>query len=169
MTSKTGSARPVLEVRNSAFDWVVEALAAAAVVYGLVLLIPYSNIRDRIPSHFGTSGEADAWGSKSLLLLLGGINVLLYAGLTVASRFPHKYNYPWPITEENARRQYELARTLICVLKVATTSIFTYITYMALETAAGNAQGLGTAFLPIILGGTFIPIGIYFVIPFRAR
>ena len=160
---------PVLEIRRSTLEWVLEALAASAVIYGLVLLIPYADIPDKIPSHFGASGEADAWGSKSLLLLLTGINVALYVGLTVLSRFPHKFNYPWPITEENARRQYELARMLMCVLKVATAGIFTYISHMTLETAAGNAQGLGTGFLPAILFGTFVPIAVYLLFAHRAR
>ncbi len=38
---------------------------------------------------------------------------LLYAGLSVLSRFPHVFNCPRGITEANARRQYTLVRGLL--------------------------------------------------------
>ena len=74
---KTTGGRPVLKLKRSTVDWMFEVLAAAAVIYGLVLLIPYADIPDRIPSHFNAAGEADGWGNKSLLLILIGTNVAL--------------------------------------------------------------------------------------------
>jgi uncharacterized membrane protein len=166
---KTGAGRPVLKLRNSAIDWVLEVLAAAALIYGIILLIPYGEIPDRIPRHFGASGEPDAWGGKSLLLWLTGLSALLYGGLTVLNRFPHVFNYPWNITEENALRQYALARSLMNAIKACVTAIFTYIVYGTLQTAYGNAQGLGVGFLPFILTATLAPIAVYFVYAYRSR
>jgi uncharacterized membrane protein len=168
-SDKIGSTRPVPQLRRSTFDWVMEALAAAALIYGVILLIPYGDIPDRIPRHFGASGEADAWGDKSLLLWLMALSAVLYAGLTVLNRFPHIFNYPWNITDENAARQYGLARSLMNAIKACVTWIFTYIVYGTLETAYGNAQGLGSGFLPIILTGTFVPIAAYLFLAYRSR
>jgi hypothetical protein len=153
----------------SAPDWLLELAAAAAIVTALVLLLPYGDIPDRIPRHFGASGDPDAWGDKSLLLWLTGLNVLLYAGMTVGSRFPHRFNYPWPITHQNASQQYRLARRLLMAVKGAVAWIFTYITYATVQTASGEAEGLGAGFLPFALGITFVPVAAYFVLAYRCR
>jgi hypothetical protein len=47
------------------------------------------------------------------LLTLPIVSICLAVLLTVLSRYPHIYNYPWSITAENAPRQYYLARLLL--------------------------------------------------------
>ena len=51
--------------------WIVVALAVILAIVG-ILIMP-----DTIPTHFGPSGEPDAWGSKFTVLLYPAILVLV--------------------------------------------------------------------------------------------
>lgn len=160
--------RPILKLEKTALDWVLEIAGAAAIVVTVALLIPYGDLPDRIPRHFGASGQPDAWGGRSLLMWLAGISVLLYAGLTVLSRFPHRYNYPGPITAENAAQQYRLAGRLLLYIKATVAWVFAYIIHGTIQTARGHADGLGAGFLPVILGVTVVPIVVYLILARRS-
>jgi uncharacterized membrane protein len=124
---------------------------------------------ETIPHHFGVSGKPDAWSGKWILWLLPGISLVLYVGLTILGRYPHVYNYLWPITEKNAAAQYHLARTMIVALKAEIILLFAYLQQQTIQVALGKAGGLGVAFLPIFLILIFGTIGFYFVKAYQAR
>lgn len=162
--------RPVLELPRSAFENSLEFLAALGILLMFAMLAQYwPSLPERIPSHFGVSGQPDAWSGKSTLLILPVIAAVLYAGLTVLSRYPHLYNYAWPITEANAAAQYRLARQMIIVLKTEIVWIFAYVDWQTIQTALGRARGLGQAFLPIFLVMIFGSLGFYLYKGFQAR
>jgi uncharacterized membrane protein len=164
------SPRPVLQIPKSSLEIGLEAAAALGMLTMFYVTIKsWPLLPETIPHHFGASGKPDAWGSKWTLWLLPGISLVLYIGLTVLSRYPHIYNYPWPITEKNAAAQYHLARTLIAALKAEIVLIFAYLLQQAIQVALGKAEGLGIAFLPIFLILIFGTIGIYFVKANQAR
>ena len=152
------TSRPVIHgLQRTGIDVALEALAFAGVVF--LIAMPayyYSRLPDSIPQHFNFKGEADGWGSKSSLLLTPLTALLLYGGLTVLSRFPHVFNYPWAITEANARRQYAIARQMISAVKLNLVATFSYITWATIGTAMGTQNGLSQWFvlitLPIIIG-----------------
>jgi len=66
-----------------------------------------------IPTHYGFSGAPNAYGGKGSLLPLPILSICLAVLLTVLSRYPRRYKYSWPITPENAPRQYALFRLLM--------------------------------------------------------
>lgn len=113
-------------------------------LWGPILLLGYywNNLPDSIPQHYNFAGEVDAWGDKSTLLLLIGINAILWLGLTILSRYPHIYNYLTEITEQNAPRQYQLARQLIIFVKAVVTLLFFGITWHIIMTALGHTYPL---------------------------
>jgi uncharacterized membrane protein len=67
----------------------------------------------RIPTHFGADGLPDAWGSKSGILVIGLIGVALSLSMFVLRWYPHIYNYPVVLTEENIRTQISHGYLLI--------------------------------------------------------
>ncbi|TXK55628.1 DUF1648 domain-containing protein [Salinibacterium sp. dk5596] len=71
-----------------------------------VLLAVYGSLPEVVPTHFGFTGEADAWGPRWNVLVLAGVWLAMSAGLVALSRFPRVFNYPVPVTEENAQRLY---------------------------------------------------------------
>lgn len=164
------SSRPVLQMPKSSLEIGLETAAALGILTMLYVTIKsWPLIPQTIPHHFGASGSPDAWGGKWTLWLLPGISLVLYVGLTILSRYPHIYNYPWPITEKNAAAQYHLALSLIGALKAEIIVVFAYLQQQTIQVALGKAEGLGVAFLPIFLILIFGTVGIYFVKAFQAR
>ena len=153
--------RPVIrDLERSTLDVVLEILAGAGVSTLIaVAAIYYSRLPNSIPTHFNFSGEPDAWGAKTGLLVTPLIGAVLYAALTVLSRYPHKLNYLWAITESNARRQYILSRRMLSAVKVVLVFSFSYMTWSTIRTALGSQMGLSPFFtilqipvLAVILG-----------------
>ena len=123
----------------------------------------YSTLPDAIPTHFNATGEADGFGSKASIIGLPFIATLLFIGLTVLNRYPHSFNYPTAITEDNALRQYTLATRMLRYLKLVLVVVFGGIELMTIQHATGKGAGLGAWFLPLTLVLIFIPL-IYFVV-----
>jgi len=164
------SERPKINPPLSVFDIILEGLAAVAIIYMLAqLIITWPKLPEEVPTHFNASGQADDWGGKSAMLILPMVALVMYAGLTILSRFPHLFNFPVPLTENNTVRQYRLAKSLVSFVKLDVLAIFLYIQSFTIRTATGEATGLGVWFIAYTMGGTFIPIIIYFVLASRAK
>lgn len=164
------NARPVLSIPRSAGEVFLEAAAAA----GLVLLVgglavSWGSIPDRVPVHFDLTGTPDRWSSKGELLILLPVVLALYAGLTVIARIPHHFNYPWPITETNAREQYRLSRLLVTGLKTLIVWTFTLILWKSIQVALGRSPDLDVTFLPVFLLLLFGWMGLQLTRMYRAR
>lgn len=162
--------RPIIDLPYTAQDWALEvaSLGGIALMIG-ILSLAWFNLPALVPTHFGSAGSADAWGDKRSLLILPGMSIILYLLLTVTSRYPHTFNYLWSITAQNAREQYYLARSLLMWLKAELIGLFTFLTWATIRVALGQAAGLGTIFLPIVLAVIFGTIGIYFYYAYMNR
>lgn len=159
-----------IKIPFSSTERFFETAAILGVIVGFGLLISYwSALPDSVPRHFGLDGRPDAYGGKDILLLLPITGLIFYLGLTVLGRFPHVLNYPWKITSMNAYRQYYLARLLIVSLKAEMIWVFTYIEIIQIRTPLGRAEGVGPAFIPVMLAVFFATIGIYLYLAYKAR
>jgi uncharacterized membrane protein len=162
--------QPRLEIPRTRLEINLEILAAAIVIFlAIYLAAVWSSIPERIPTHFGFSGQPDSWGSKYSLLLLIGVAAVLYLTLTVLQRFPHIYNYAFALTDANRRQQYLLARQLMTAMKAELAGVFTFIIYRTIQVALGQADNLTAYFLPVFLVLIFGTIIVYFVRAYRAR
>jgi len=156
--------RPKINLIPSSTDKIVEVLGwiILLVLWGYNIS-HYSSLPDTIPTHFNATGEADGFGSKVSIIGLPVIATLLFIGLTVLNRYPHSFNYPTAITEDNALRLYTLATRMLRYLKLVLVLVFGGIEFMTIQNATGEASGLGVWFLPLTLVLIFIPL-IYFVV-----
>jgi len=123
----------------------------------------WTHLPSRLPIHFNAKGEADRWGSRWILLTIPAFSLLLYIGLAKLSRYPHLYNYPVEITEQNAESQYVMARQLICWIKLEVVMMFGYFEWSTIRVAQDPSSGMGTWLLPIIFFVLFGTIAIYFI------
>lgn len=169
--TKKHNKRPVLKLPITGWEIGLEVLSVLGVLF--VFLLVYQSwgiLPDRIPTHFGFTGQPDAWGNKENLFFLPIMTLAMYLLLTIVSRFPHTFNYtfnyPVKITEENAETQYIMARHLIAVVKVETIWLFAYIQWITIEVALGKATGLSNLFLPIFMVVLLGTIVVYF---YKAR
>jgi len=148
--------RPVINIPLRTADWILEVVAIVILI-GTVIFIfnSYSSLLDKIATHFNSIGEPDAFGSKSTIWLVIGINTFIYGLLSLASRIPHKFNYLNEITEQNAAKQYQIALDMMRGLKVITMFVFCFLAIRKVLIAEGVATGLGKSFLPIALIAIF--------------
>lgn len=106
--------RPVLHPPRTQFEKLLEALTALGIIILIAMTVwGYFALPAVIPTHYGFSGAPNGYGGKGSLLTLPIISICLAVLLTVLSRYPHRYNYPWSIPVENVPRQYYLARLLL--------------------------------------------------------
>jgi len=162
--------RPVLSIPRSELERMLEIIAIGGLVFGIfILLQSWSTLPDSIPAHFKFSGEVDRWGSKMELLLLPGLSLILYLGLTILSKYPHIYNYAVEITEENAKRQYHIARTMICWLKTEIVCIFTFIEWKSIQIALKQATASDMKFLTIMVVVVLVTMFYYVLKMFKEK
>ena len=160
----TPEERPKLKIQLSPTDKVFELLGWGALLALWVWTgTSYSSLPDTIPTHFNAAGEADGFGRKASIVGLPLIATLLYIGLTLLNRVPHIFNFPTPVTPDNALRQYTNATRMIRYLKLILVLVFAGISFQTIQQANGTGEGLGLWFLPLTLVLIFMPL-IYFVI-----
>jgi len=95
--------------------WSIGLLLALWIV-SVICIFSLPNI---VPTHFNLSGQVDGCGSKEWFLLLPCITTILFIGLKVLGRYPHKYNYLVTITEKNALKEYTSATGMIRVVNLS--------------------------------------------------
>ena len=78
-------------------------------------------------------------------------------------------NYPWPITETNAKRQYAISRQMLSAVKLELIASFACITWSMIGTALGRRQGLGLGFIMVEPPLLFAIIGFYLFKAKRSR
>lgn len=145
------SDRPIFRLPWRPLDRVLEGLSLLGLVLVLVLpAVSYAELPETIPIHFSATGEPDGWGGRAMIFLMPGLGVVLYGLMTFVGRMPHRYNYLWKITEENAPRQYALAVRMMALVKFEVTWLLAFLAWMMVRTADGSRDGLGVLFLPVI-------------------
>jgi uncharacterized membrane protein len=156
--------RPKIKLALTTVDKIFEIVGWGFILVIWVLTITnYSNLPEIIPTHYNGAGQADGFGEKATILTLPLIATILFIGLTVLNKFPHVFNYPTDITQDNAFKQYISATRLIRYLKIIIVFIFGLIEFKTIQNANGEADGLAAWFLPLTMGVIFIPI-IYFIL-----
>lgn len=110
------------------------------------LIINWSSIPEKVPSHFNALGVADAWSQKGTVIFVPIVCLVSYSLLTVVSFFPSIWNMPAKLTPENYLFMYQSTRSLICYLKLVLVSTFSYISI-----CTAISRPLGTIFLPLVL------------------
>jgi uncharacterized membrane protein len=154
--------RPTIKIKLNTTDKIVEALGWVAItMFWVVIIRNYAQLPDEIPTHFNFAGEVDAYGTKVNILALPIIASVLFLGLSVLNKFPRFFNYPVPITEANAEKQYKAATRLLRYLKLIVVLVFEMIAFVTLKEAVGSSEAYALWLLPLILGMVLIPVIFY--------
>ena len=156
--------RPKIKIWLTIFDLILEITGAVAVLaIWILLLATYSKLPEIIPKHYNGLGQVDAFGDKNEIITLPVITTILYAGMTILSRFPHVFNYTVSITEDNAVFQYRNMARMVRCLNLGIVLFFGSMLLQTIRHAFGNAAGLGIWFIPVFLGIIVVPM-IYFLV-----
>ena len=110
--------RPKIKLNLSKSDKVIEITSWALLIGIWVLaILNFSDLPETIPTHYNGAGEADGFGEKTNIFVLPVIGTILFIGMTILNNYPHIFNYPSTITNENAYNQYSNATRMIRILK----------------------------------------------------
>lgn len=170
MTGNAPNPRPVISLGLSPLLVAGEIAAAIAILVSVLIIVHFwAVLPDRIPIHFGLGGLADAWGDKVTIWIMPAVAAILFVLLAAVSRYPHTFKYPVRITDENARRQYLLARALLVWLKAEVCWLFAFVVRQQIIVALGNAQRFSMEFFLGIIILILATVGIYFFNAYSAR
>ena len=125
-------------------EWPLWLLLAAMFTLAAV---SWHAVPDRMPVHWGISGEPDRWGGRfEGLLVLPLIGIVVYLVLLAAPRIdPGRANYA------SFAGAYGTVRLVVLVAMLA-------IQVMMVLAARGRAVDIG-AWVPLIVGGLFVVLG----------
>ncbi|MCC3404578.1 MAG: DUF1648 domain-containing protein [Microcoleus sp. PH2017_10_PVI_O_A] len=170
MTGNAPNQRPVISLGLSPADLAVELAGAIAILVSILPIVQFWGVLpDRIPIHFGFRGLADAWGDKVMIWMLPAVAAIIFVVLTAVSPYPHTFNYPVRITQENARRQYLLGQSLLVWLKAEVCWLFAFVVRQQILVALGNAQRFSIELVFGIIFLIFATVGVYLVRAYLAR
>ena len=155
--------RPIIKLRLTTTDKIFEIIGWSVLVasWGMIIVC-YPKLPDIIPTHYNHVGHIDGFGEKDSILKLPVTATILFIGMTLLNKFPHIFNYPTSITENNALRQYTIATRLIRYLKFAFVLLFGIIAFTSIQNANGQ-NGFSGLFLPFTIGFIILPL-IYFIV-----
>lgn len=147
--------QPKIDIPGTGFGSFLNAVSVLVFLTMLVyLFVQYGALPDQVPGHYDGAGQVDRWGGKEELFLLPLIGAALWIGMSVLEKYPHTYNY-LNLTEENAEAQYKNGRLMINVLKNEMVILFSWINFQNIRVALGEADGLGSFFMPVFLAVIF--------------
>lgn len=156
--------RPILNLELTMIDKTLEILGWTSILAIWVLTITnYTNLPDIIPIHYNDAGQADGFGAKANILILPLIATVLFIGITISNKFPHIFNCPTNITQDNALMQYTDVTRLNRFVKLVIVVILGFTDFKTIQSANEQADGHGKWFTPMIIGLAFMPL-IYFTV-----
>jgi uncharacterized membrane protein len=158
--------RPRLTITSKPIDNIIEALGIAGLLWLLGSSVYfYASLPEIIPRHFNAYGQPDGYSRKEIIWTLPVLGSLLYAGMTLLSRYPHLFNYPQRVTQKNAAELYTLGMRLNKSLRTIIACLLAYMNHSVIQTSLGNQSGLGIGFTPVVLALIFGTIA-YFLYQF---
>lgn len=160
--------RPKIKLKLNAIDvWLDKIALAGIILLWLHTILKYNGLPGSIPIHYNLRGEIDGYGSKLIIFLGPLIAAVVSAGMSLLNKYPHIFNYPATITEQNAERQYLLATRLFRFIKLAVAIIFIYINFTIIHDSKTGMSSSRWWDLPIILLAIFMPLTWYFIKAFK--
>lgn len=113
--------------------WLRRLTLVATAAVTVRVLVRYPGMPDTVPVHFGTGGDADDWGSKSTVLWLSLIMVVMITGIHWLSYRPRLFNYPKDVTANNAQTMYRASEQMMVWLNVSLAVIYVGIAASIIE------------------------------------
>ncbi len=162
--------RPKIKLKQTKTDILVEVFGwVSLVAFWAFVLVNYANLPDTIPTHFDYAGKADGFDDKESVFELLLVATVIFIGMTILGKFPHIFNYPTEITEENALKQYTNATRLLRYIKLIILVVFGVITLQSVRVANGQINDIGSWLLPGTLGLIFIPVFYFLIKSFQLK
>lgn len=116
-----------------------------------VAFINYARLPDIIPIHFDGAGNANGFGSKLTIFLMPMIATVLIFGINQLAKYPHIFNYPQPVTDENRERLYKSGVKTLYVVNAITGLILLLAVVSTIDAAQKVDNKMSGWVLPLII------------------
>ncbi len=159
----------------------LERALEAVCILGVALcfalpLIAWGRLPDRVPTHFGASGQADGFGPKSALFNLAWVQLGMWLFLSLITPLlkrlsPRYWNMPIRVTAENATRVAGALRVSMLWLKLLMVWTFTLLQFQMVDSALTGSNTMGTWMMPLLLAlpiASILVIGLSFANLYRS-
>ena len=95
----------------------------------IIVAIFYTDLPNKIPSHFNFIGEIDGYGSKDSIWTFPVLTLIIYflLYLVIKKVKPWNMNYPVMVTEKNAPKLYKISLQMLVYLSLAISIMLTPI------------------------------------------
>jgi hypothetical protein len=151
--------RPKITLKLSQLDKLLEALSIAGMIFMWVyVLLEYSSLPAIIPIHFDLRGNIDNYGDRWTIFLLPAIISIVFAGLTILTKYPHVFNYTRKITTGNAMVEYTSATRTIRVIKFVIVLFLNIIVYNVVQSAKTGHSTLPAWTIIAFMIAMFLPV-----------
>lgn len=136
-------------------------------IFGLLIsfvmpLVFWSDLPDRIPSHFDLAGQPDAWSGKNSIWFLPGVSLFIFILIRLSRWLTGKYPHKTNIKDYNPQQQ-AVVKIMLTWVNLEMVWMFTVLTYLTIRVARGIQEGLGVWLLPVVLAVIFATIIYFFV------
>lgn len=152
--------RPRPEIIKEQFDVVIEVIGFIGLLF--LLLLPflfYSQLPEEIPIHFNAAGKVDGYGTRKFIWVLPTIGLFIFLLIYWINKFPHRFNFPRKVTQENASELYKATQRMLRIMNTLIICSFLFITINIYQSAQNGDGQLGVWFLPVFLFLLFGNIG----------
>ena len=151
-----------LKIEKKWHFWVLILCGVLAVSSLAIAIYYWGKLPQTIPTHFGFSGQANAWGDKSVWysFLMPILQTLMLIGFVILYFKPQYTNMPTTMlltTLDKKKRDYafDLIRNMIVITLLLIGLFFTYLTYginySALHADAGLSPQVMFTWLIVLL------------------
>lgn len=160
------TSRPKIRVPMTKADMLLEAIALLGLLVNIFIIVVFGiMLPENVPTHIGPSGGIDAYGSKWVLMgVLSIFPIFLYVLITLVSRYPHIFNYPMAITNDNAPRLYRLGKNLLRWFKVIIAWLFATMAYSFVMILPENpGASMTTSIILLSFTGALGVVSLYYM------
>lgn len=136
-----------MKLKNKWYDNLFNVLGATALLLASVFMaVRWPMIPQQIPRHFDLSGQADAWGSKSSLIVLLVAGWIVCLALYAIDFFPKIWNIPETTPQAQKAKVYRLCKSLLLYIRCLVAALFAFLTVQG----ALSQQAMPGWFLPAV-------------------
>lgn len=133
--------RPKLNLPICKSEIALEVLAVPPILLTFtVVLLYWPIIPAVVPSHFDLEGHPNGWSGRGLLWVLPFVSLATSIFMSIMCKYPHTFNYIYPITEKNAEKQYMLARKFFRLMKFEQTMLIFLVVWNIIQVSTKGRE-----------------------------
>lgn len=156
--------QPKINLKKTGLDFTLEIVAFIAM--SLTFILVTSNW-ERFPSEIRLNSSAT--GAKWVLLILPFASLIFYVGMSILNRFPHKFNYPIKVTEQNAEKLYKIGVRTVSFMKMLICIMILYAVISIVSSIVYNKSIFSMTVFFIFIIGILVATVISIVKMFRVK